>query len=152
MPVNRGVAPPDMASDVGKFRALVGDLEYETLDPPEAGYGSYKLFSDDEINVYLEQSEGSLEGAVYLSYLYLASAAALESRSVRDLDLQVDLTKRSGDLRAIAAMWKDRWDEAVGAGDIFEVFDTGVGSGCGCVPEASPRPCCRKGCYGGQLF
>lgn len=121
---NKGVYPLDPTSEVGKFRLLVGDTTSEPYDPPQPGYQNYTLFSDNEITLFLTQSEGSLEGAAYFAYLSLASAAAMESKSVADLDLKVDTTKRSGDLRAIAALWKDRWDESVGAGDIFEVFDT----------------------------
>lgn len=121
MAVNKGVAPVDFSTPVGKFRLLVGDLEYEELDPPEPGLGSYKYFSDLEIESFLEQGD-SQEEAAYLAYMQLATAAAMESKSVKDFDLQVDLTKRSGELRAIANMWRNKADSMVG--DIFEVFDT----------------------------
>ena len=152
MAENRGIAPPDFTTDVGKVRANIGDVTWEEYDPPQPGFGTYRLYSDSEIEAFLAQAEDDPNGATYYIYLAMSAAAAMESKSVKDLDLAVDTTKRSGDLRAIAAMWKDRWDEAVGAGGIFEVFDTVVDGGCGCVPEATPRPFCRKGCYGGQLF
>lgn len=134
MEVNKGVAPLDPTSDVGKFRLLVGDTSYEELDPPESGFGDYTYFSDDEIELFLDQGE-SMEEAAYLAYLQLAAATALESKTVKDFDLQVDLTKRSGDLRAIALMWRDRAD-AAGA-DIFEAFD--IVSGPECTPEGMVR-------------
>lgn len=134
MEINRGVAPLDPSSDVGKFRLLIGDTSYEELDPPEVGYGDYGMFSDDEIQVFLDQGE-TLEDSAYLAYMQLAAAAAIESKSVKDFDLQVDLTKRSGDLRAIALMWRERADAA--SADIFEVFD--ISDDDECFPEAAPR-------------
>lgn len=124
MSENRGVTPPNYASNVGRVRANIGDVTWEEYDPPQPGFGLYRMVSDAEIEAFLEQAGGSPEGAAYFVFVQAASAAALESRSVKDLDLQVDLTKRSGDLRAIAVLWKDRWDEAVGNSDVFEVFDT----------------------------
>lgn len=136
MAVNKGVAPPDMSTDVGKFRALVGDLSYEPLVPPVSGYGSYKLFSDAEIEVFLAASE-SFEGAAALAYTQLAGQAALESRTVKDFDLQVDLTKRATDLRLIAAMWADK-DASVTA-DVFELADVSIRDE-DCRPELSAWP------------
>lgn len=123
MAENRGIAPPDLTTPVGKFRALFGDVEYEEFDPPETGYGKYQKFSDVEIQGFLEVADDSPEGAMYFAYMQLAGSAAIDSKSVKDLDLQVDLTKRSTDLRAIAQIWKDQWDSSTG--DIFEVFDIG---------------------------
>lgn len=144
MAVNKGVAPPDMTSDLGKLRAILGDLEYVDLVPPEVGFGSYRLFGDAELEAFLETG-GSIEAAAYMAYMQLAASAAMESKSVKDLDLQIDLTKRATDLRLIAADWKDRAD-ALDA-DIFELFDT-VDQGCSCVPELTPYPVCRRGCRG----
>lgn len=149
MAENRGIAPPDMTTEVGKFRALAGDVEYVELDPPVAGFGSYAKFSDDEIKGFLAVADDSVEGALYFSFMQLAGDAALAAKSVRDLDLQVSTEKRAQELRLIAQMWKDRWDATTE--DIFEVFDIG-GSGCDCVPELAPRPVCRRGCNGSRLF
>lgn len=146
MAVNKGVAPPDMSTDVGKFRALVGDLSYEPLTPPVSGYGSYKLFSDAEIEVFLAASE-SFEGAAALAYTQLAGQAALESRTVKDFDLQVDLTKRATDLRLIAAMWADK-DASVTA-DVFELADVSIRDE-DCRPELSAWPV--RGNCGFRLF
>lgn len=148
MAINKGVAPPDMTSDVGRLRAVLGDLEYVALTPPEPGLGSYKLFGDAELEAFLETS-GSVEGSASLAYLQLAASAAFESRNVKDQDLQIDLTKRATDFRLIAQEWQDRADAA--AADVFEMFDT-VTSECSCVPEATPRPACRRGCSGLRLF
>lgn len=149
MAVNEGVAPPDLTSPVGKFRALIGDVEYEDLDPPVPGKGSYKKFSDIEIEGFLLVANGSVESAIGFAYLQLASSAAEQSKSVQDFDLKIDLTKRAADLRAIAEMWFERGD--LEGADIFELFDTAPNQ-CGCVPEATPWPVCRRGCSGYRLF
>lgn len=151
MAENRGVAPPDFTTDVGKVRANIGDVAWEEYNPPQSGFGLYKMYSDAEIEAFLAQAGDDPNGATYYIYLAMSAAAAMESKSVKDLDLSVDTTKRSGDLRAIAAMWKDRWDDSSGAADIFELFDIG-GSDCGCVPELAPRTVCRRGCNGSGLF
>ena len=43
--VNRGVAPADSSTDVGRFRYLYGDITYTDLDPVEAGYGDYTIIN-----------------------------------------------------------------------------------------------------------
>ena len=123
-----GVAPPNPATDTGQFRYLIGDTEYTELDPPQAGMGAYEMFSDEQIVTFLALGEGSTNRAIAYAYLNLASQAALQSKTVKDTDLQVDLTKRSADLRAIAAMWFDRADDedgANGGADIFDLHDIG---------------------------
>lgn len=143
---NPGAVPVDLASNVGQFRALIGDLNYELYVPDEPGFGSFEKFSDAEIEGYLAAGGGSIPRAIGFSYLYLAGQAALESRSVADYDLKVDTTKRAADLRAIAQFWFDRADEdddASGANDIFETFDM-VGSRC--RHELAEHPaCCHRG-------
>ena len=121
-----GVAPPNPATDTGRFRYLIGDAEYTELDPPQVGMGAYEMFSDEQITTFLALGEGSTNRAIAYAYLNLASQAALQSKSVKDFDLQVDLTKRSADLRAIAAMWFDRADdEDADNTDIIDVFPIG---------------------------
>lgn len=146
MAENRGIAPPDMSSNVGKFRALAGDVEFTPYDPPQPGFGMYQKFSDVEIEGFLAVADDSVEGALYFSFMQLAGDAALEAKSVKDFDLQIDLTKRSGDLRAIAQMWHDRWSALTE--DIFEVFD--IGSQEQCHPELAPWPV--RGRCGDKLF
>lgn len=139
---NKGVAPADLTSDVGRLRAILGDMDYVPLDPPEAGFGDYGMYSDGELSVFLGQGE-SVEGGAYFAYMQMAAAAAMESRSVKDFDLSIDLTRRSGDLRAIAQMWWER-AEALTA-DIFEVFNISGGR-CGC--ELAEGVSCGGRCGG----
>lgn len=134
---NRGVAPPDLTSDVGQFRVLVGDTNYEPLTPPEAGFGDYEKFSDAEIEGYLLQGEGSTPRAIGYAYLYLAGQAAIASQSVKDYDLAVDTTKRADSLLAIANMWFGKAD-AEGS-EHFEIVPVGPRGQRRC-PEATQRP------------
>lgn len=138
--VNAGIAPPDPQTDVGAIRYLIGDAEYTELDPPQDDMGAYEMFSDDQITTFLELGEGSTNRAIAYAYLNLASQAALQSKTVKDFDLQVDLTKRSADLRAIAAMWFDRADEEDSdSADIIDVFPIGYRDGYRTDPEAAMR-------------
>ena len=148
MAENRGIAPPDMSSNVGKFRALAGDVEFTPYDPPQPGFGMYQKFSDSEIEGFLAAADDSLEGSLYFSFMQLAGDAALAAKNVKDFDIAISTEKRATELRLIAQMWKDRWDASTE--DIFEVFD--IGRGCDCVPELAPRPVCRRGCSGSRLF
>jgi len=148
MAINKGVAPADMNTDVGKLRAILGDLEYVELTPPEAGFGDYRLFGDAELTAFLETG-GSIEIAAYFAYMNLAASAAMESKTVKDFDLSIDLTKRATDLRLIAADWRNRGDAL--AADIFELFDVSIDD-CSCPPELAARSVCQGGCRGVQLF
>lgn len=148
MAENRGVAPPDLTTLVGQVRALLGDVEYTNYDPPQPGFGRYRLMSDIEIEGFLLNSDDSVEGAVYFAYLQMAGAAAMESKEVKDFDLSVNTTKRATDLRLIAQMWLDKWNAATA--DIFELFD--VGFGCVCRMELAEGMSCRRDCNGRQLY
>ena len=136
--MNKGIAPPELDTPVGQFRALVGDVTSVPLTPPDPGFGEYEKFSDVEIEGYLAQGEGSISRAVGFSYLYLAGQAAMESTSVKDYDLSVDLTKRAGDLRATAQMWFDRADkeDSDASDEGFSIVPTGRRGG-GFIPEGA---------------
>lgn len=148
MAINKGVAPPVMTSDLGRLRAILGDLEYTELTPPEVGFGSYKFFGDAELEAFLETGE-SIQMAAYFAYMQLSASAAIAAKSVKDQDLSIDNTKTPTELRLIAQSWKDQAD-ALGA-DVFEMFDTTIDDGCGCTPEASPRMVCGR-CSNGVRF
>lgn len=145
--MNKGIAPPDLTSDLGRVRAIVGDITWTDFDPPQLGFGDYRYFSDAEIEAFLAVS-GSLEGAIALAYNSLATSAAMEARSIKDFDLQVSTEKRATELRLLSAQWSGKADAL--SADIFEVFD--IVSECSCVPELAPTPVCRRGCRGSQLF
>lgn len=123
---NPGVAPDDPMTPVGLFRVLYGDTESTPYDPVEPGYENYEELSDAEIEGFIAQGGDSVPRGIGYLYLAMAGQAAKESRSVKDYDLTVDLTKRAADLRAIAQIWFDQADDddnTAGTNDIFEVFD-----------------------------
>ena len=125
--VNRGIAPLNPLTEVGKFRALSGDTVYDALNPAEEGFGDYEKWSDLEIEAFLESST-SVYWALYLAFMQLATGAALESASIKDYDLAVDTTKRADALLKLALSWKERaeeGDDTDGANDLFDVFPTG---------------------------
>lgn len=150
MAENRGIAPPDMSTPVGQVRALIGDVEWTAYDPPVPGFGMYQKMSDAEIEGFLALSDGDPLGAAYFTYLQMASSAAEEAKVVQDLDLRIDLTKRASELRLIAQMWLDKWNQA--SADIFETFDTLIVPECRCTPELTANPVCFRGCYGRQFL
>ena len=141
---NIGAYPVDSSTDVGKLRIAFGDVYSVPLIPVVPGQQDYTDYSDEELQGFLDLG-GSIEAAMAAIYLQMAGAAARESRSVKDFDLSIDLTKRAADLRAIAAMWQEKADKL--DGDIFEVFSLSD-EGCGRA-ELAP---CRVGCGCGRLF
>lgn len=147
MVVNKGVAPVDPTTEVGQFRLTIGDATATDLEPPEAGFGNYEMFSDDEIEAFLNQG-GSMNGAIALAYLQMAGVAARESKSVQDMDLRVDLTKRATDLRLLAQFWQGKADAE--SAEIFELFDGAPN--CRCRPELAQYSVCEVHCRGNFLF
>lgn len=134
--INKGIAPVDPTTHVGRFRVMIGDTAYTELDPVEPGYGNYALYSDAEIEAFLGQSDDSVEGAIYWAYMQMAGAAAREAKNIQDFDLRVNTEKRAEYLLSIAREWKERWDSQTA--DIFEVFD--VVQPDPCVPELAAWP------------
>lgn len=136
---NPGLTPLDSASEVGQIRLLFGDTQSTPYDPPVTGQGNYTYFSDEEVSAFLAQSGGSATRAIGFAYISLAGAAAMESKSITDIDLRVDLTKRAADLRATAQLWLERADaedDADGTNDFFDVFDLGGPDDLELIPEA----------------
>lgn len=129
---NPGVYPIDPATPVGEFRLLSGESTSEPYDPVEPGFQNYENLSDAEITALIKQGRGSIARGIGFYYLTLAGLAASESKSVQDYDLKLDITKRSGDLRAIADFWLNKADDddaAAGLNEYFDVVDTGLSHG-----------------------
>lgn len=128
---NPGEFPVDLTSKVGQFRALTGDLNSTPYDPAYPGFQNFVKFSDAEIEGYLTQGGGSVARAIGYSYLYLAGQAALESKTIKDYDLQIDKTKRATDLTNIAKLWFTQADgeDIISGEEAFEIVPTGTGSG-----------------------
>lgn len=141
---NPGVYPLDPTTDVGRFRLLLGDTNAVEFDPPREGVRNYPRLSDEEIEAYIEAGGGSLARGIGFYYMALSGEAAMESQTVKDYDLSVNLTARSGDLRNVALMWFERADSE-GEGEIedaFEVVPTGTRQAT-CYPELAARPIWR---------
>lgn len=131
---NPGKFPVDVSSNIGIFRALVGDMQSTPYDPPVEGLQNFEMFSDADIEGFISAGEGNLSRGVGFAYLALAGKAALVSKSVKDMDLSVDNTKRPTELRLIAQGWFDRAaGEEAALADAFEVAP--LGDSCEPVPE-----------------
>lgn len=133
---NPGAYPLDPENPVAQFRYNYGDALSEPYSPVEPGYQNYGELSDEEIESFLLLADGSVNRAIGRLYIAMAGQAAKESLSVKDYDLQVDLTKRASDLRAAAQSWFDLADREDALEDAFDIVS--FGPGCEPVPEASP--------------
>jgi hypothetical protein len=126
---NIGIYPLNPLTDVGQFRLVYGDTQSVPLSPVVPGFQDYTFYSDDEITAYVAMGGDSVARAIGFAYMQAAGAAAMQSKSVADYDLKVDLTKRSEDLRETALMWFGRADDAddlTGANEYFNITDTGT--------------------------
>lgn len=119
---NEGVIPVLADNAVGRVRMYVGDTAYTTVS---STVGDFTYLSDAEITAFLSLGANSELIATAYALLSLASQAALESKSVKDYDLQIDLTKRAGDLRASAAMFFDRAENGTVENEYFDIVTTG---------------------------
>jgi hypothetical protein len=120
---NRGVAPYDPNTGVGVLRVTIGDTMFVNL-----GYGDYELFSDEELEQFIDIGNDNNLRAAGFAYMSLAGKAALEAKMVKDYDLQVDLKSRSIQLRETAAEFfrqADAEEIRAGLGDPLTITPTG---------------------------
>lgn len=147
---NKGIVPVDFDTPVGRFRQNTNDLAYTALDPPEAGFGDFRINSDAEIQGWLSQGNDSVFWALAWYYQTVADAAALSAKNITDQDLRISTEKRAELLQASADRWfrraEDEDDEA-GLTDIFVIANTNPNY-CRCS-EAAP---CPVGCAGVRFF
>lgn len=122
---NPGVWPLDATTDIGRLRAIVNDTSSEPYDPPEPGFENYTLFSDAELQAFLDLGGDSLLMAAGYAYLALSAEASRFSKSVKDYDLAIDYTKRAADLRATAQFYFGQAGDVDGTVDSFDVVPTG---------------------------
>ena len=123
---NPGVYPIDPLTTTGQFRMLFGDVTSVAYDPVETGFQNYTNYSDAEIEQFLLQGNDSISRAIGYAYSQAAGAAAMQSKSIADYDLRVDLTKRAEDLRKMAEFWFDKAkdeDALTGADEFFEIVE-----------------------------
>lgn len=122
---NSGVAPYDPSTLVGKVRVITGDVNYGAIT---AGMAEYEMFSDDEIEAFLVESEDNVLRAAGYGYLALSGRASLQAKTVKDYDLSVDLKAVAAELRKQADDLFKRADEKDvrdGVSDVFEWAATG---------------------------
>lgn len=120
--VNKGVAPVDTTTQVGQLRTILGDTAYIDLVPAEPGFGDYTNFSDDQLQQFLTLGLNNTAYGAGYAFLQLAATFAAQAVNVKTADEQVDLTKRSSEMRQIATAWFERGDAAAGieASTFFE--------------------------------
>lgn len=137
--VNQGVTPPNFATTVGQFRALIGDSDAIELDPPVAGEGSYVWFSDAEIQAFLVLYSENPKRAAARALMTIAGSQALLLKKWSADDLSVDGAAIAEALRKQAQNLMDDADKAEALTDIFAVSYPGQGGG-DFVPEGMSPP------------
>lgn len=134
--MNEGASPPDYTSNIGLFRALVGDTDAINV---VSGIGQYVWFSDDEIIAFLSLYQENPKSAAARALYTIASSQALLLKKFSADDLHVDGAAIAEALRRQA---KDLQDE-VAAGnavvDFFEVSTPGSNA-TQFWPEGFPLP------------
>lgn len=122
---NTGVAPYDPTTLVGKVRVTTGDVNYGVIT---AGEAEYEMFSDVDIEAFLITSEDNVLRAAGFGFMALAGRASLESKTIKDYDLSIDLKSLADSLRKQAAEFfkqADDKDKRDGVSDVFELTRTG---------------------------
>lgn len=135
-----GIAPPNGSTDVGKFRLMAGDSEYQEMVPPTPGLGLYQTWSDAEIAAFLEAAGGSVPRAIALAYTQIAASYAVSGATIKTDDLSYSSKDSVGSWQSLARYWNsiaDALDEKA-ANDMFIMVDTGRQHPW-MRPEGSPR-------------
>lgn len=99
-----GVAPVNYASNVGKVRVLLGDVDPEDISQ---GQGEYKYFSDDEIVAVLQMYDHNVKMTAARCLETIASSQVLLLKSWSSDDLTVNGDKIAESLRRIAQQLRD---------------------------------------------
>lgn len=150
---NRGIAPADPLTPVGQVRYLIGDLDYEAVDPPEVGYGIYANFSDGEIEGFLGAGGNSVVRASGFAYLRLAALVAAGAISWKSDDLTLDAKQVAAEYRLLANIAFGQADEADASGASAFGLDNPYTTceSCTCHPELATCPvidCSTGAAYG----
>jgi hypothetical protein len=122
---NIGVAPYNPATLVGKVRVTTGDVIYGTIT---SGQAEYQMFSDADIQAFLLTAEDNVLRAAGFGFMSLAARASLESKTIKDYDLSIDLKSLADSLRKQANEFFNQADNAdarLGNLDVFELTRTG---------------------------
>lgn len=122
---NIGVAPYDPTTNVGKVRVTTGDVNYGAITDGEA---EYEMFADTDIEAFLITAEDNILRAAGFGFMALAGRASLDSKTIKDYDLSIDLKNLAESLRKQAAEFfkqADEKDKRDGVDDVFELARTG---------------------------
>lgn len=109
---NLGVFPLDPESPVTEFRLLAGDAVATPTE--EIGEGQFELWSDGDIELYMSYNPDNVYRAIASAFTALAGQAAVQAKTIKDYDLQVNMEKRSDKLLSVAAEFNrkaDRFDD-----------------------------------------
>lgn len=140
----RGVAPADPTTDVGRMRTILGDVDYEEYEPPQEGFGLYQLFSDAQLQVFLDVAGGSVARAIALAYAQIGGSWASTGATIRTDDLTFSAKDSVGNWMTLAAYWRNIADaeDSAAVNDYFDLVSL-RGGDCGPAhPEGSPWPAC----------
>ena len=99
-----GVAPVNYATNVGKVRVLLGDVDPENVSQ---GIGEYKYFSDDELVAVLQMYDHNVKLTAARCLETIASSQVLLLKSWSSDDLTVNGDKIAESLRRIAQQLRD---------------------------------------------
>lgn len=154
MAENRGVAPPDGATDIGRMRLALGDSDYIEYDPPQSGFGMYQLFSDAELQAFLDLAGGNVARAIAMAYRQIGASWASSGATVKTDDLTYSAKDSVGNWLNLASYWDkvaDDQDERA-VNNFFDLVDLGATRrGPDSPPEASPWPV-RNPLTGGVMW
>ena len=136
-----GVAPPDTTTDIGRMRVALGDVEFEELSPPEPGSGVYQLFSDAQLQVFLDLAGGNVARAIAMAYAQIGASWASTGATIKTDDLTFSAKDSVGNWLTLAAYWNGVADDqdSNAMNDYFDLVDMPMRERA-CWPEASPRP------------
>ncbi len=142
MAENRGVAPPDRSTNVGKMRFALGDSEYTEYDPPQPGFGIYQLFSDDELQTFLDLADDNVARAIAMAYRQIGASWASTGATIRTDDLTYSAKDSVGNWLTLADYWDKVADgqDARAIDSYFGMVDVGTTRRGVCKPEAAPWP------------
>lgn len=135
---NVGAFPPDYNTLAGKVRVLVGDTDAAPLDPPEAGFGQYAWYSDEELEVLGEMNNSSPKRVAIWVLSQVAISSSLLLKKWTSEDLAVDGPAITRGIEATLkrlAKEVDREEDALGTEEFFGIYG---GAGAGGVRVAYP--------------
>ena len=118
------ITPPDYATTVGQVRLLIPDTE-QLADPQNPANDPQYLFSDAQIQAFVNIERDNIKRAAAQAKLVLATSEALINKVIKTDDLMTDGAKLGAELRAQAAALREEaaQDDLLEASDAFDVVE-----------------------------